>query len=144
MVRNPTLPIVCVSYYFKLPQSTHVMISGNGQAYTLMTYAGLEDFRTLSPANIQLQILAACMQDSPILLKASDFTLPSANTDAFEVGLEIERKIRQLAWPEICASVFHEVCPGYSDKPHAALEHIRQTYKDNNGTLDTTPVFAYY
>jgi hypothetical protein len=29
-----------------------------------------------------------------------------ANTDAFKVGLEIEQKIRQLAWPEISTSVF--------------------------------------
>jgi hypothetical protein len=144
MVHNLTLPTLCVSYYFKLPQSTCAMISGNGQAYTLMTYAGSEDFCTLSPVNIQLQILATCMQDSPILLKASNFNLPSANTDAFEVGLKIERKIHRLAWPEICAFVFHEVFSGYSGKPHAALEHISQTYKDSNGTLVTTPVFAYY
>jgi hypothetical protein len=120
------------------------MISGNGQAYTLVTYVNPKDFRTLSPANVQLQILAACMQDSPIFLKASDFNLSSANTNAFEVDLEIERKIQKLAWPEICASIFHEVCPGYSDKPNAALKHICQTYKDNDRTLVTTPVFAYY
>ncbi len=121
MVHNPTPPILCVPCYFKLPQSTCAMISGNRQAYTLMTCVNPEDFCTLSPAGVQLQILAACMQDSPILLKASNFNLPSANTGAFKVGLEIERKIRQLAWLEICASVFHEVCPSYSDKPHAAL-----------------------
>jgi hypothetical protein len=144
MVRNLTLPILHVSYYFKLAQSTHEMFSGNGQAYTLVTYAGPKDFCTLSPANVQLQILASCMQDNPIFLKASDFYLPSANTGAFEVGLEIERKIWQLTWPEICASAFHEVCPSYSDKPYAALEHIRQTCNDSNGTLVTTPVFAYY
>jgi hypothetical protein len=144
MVRNPTPPILCVSYYFEFPQSTHALTSSNGQAYTLVTYAGPENFRTLSPAYVQLQILAACMQDSPIILKASNFNLSSANTDAFEVGLEIECKIQQLAWPEICASVFHEVCPSHSDKPHAALEQICQTYKDCNGTLVTTPVFAYY
>jgi hypothetical protein len=69
------------------------MISGNGQAYTLVTYAVPKDFCTLSPANVQLQILAACMQDSPILLKASNFNLPSVNTNPFEFGLEIECKI---------------------------------------------------
>ncbi len=142
MVWNPTPLILCVSYYFELPQSTRAITSGNGQAYTLMTYAGPKDFRTLSPANVQLQILAACMQDSPILLKASNFNLPSGNTDKFEVGLKIECKIQQLAWPEICASVFHYVCPGYSNKPQAALEHIHQTYKDCDGTLVTTPVFV--
>ncbi len=95
-----------------------------------MTYAGPDDFRMLSSTEVQLQVLAACMQDSPILLEASDFNLPLANTDAFKIDLKIERKIQQLAWPEICASILHEVCPGYSDKPHATLEHIGQTYKD--------------
>jgi hypothetical protein len=107
MVCNPTPPILSVSYYFELPQSICAKISGNGQAYTLVTYAGPKDFCTLSPANDQLQIIAACMQDSPILLKASNFNLPLANTDAFEVSLEIERKILQLAWPEIFVFVFH-------------------------------------
>jgi hypothetical protein len=133
-----------VSYYFELPQSTCALTSGNGQAYILVTYAGPEDFRTLSPADVQLQILAACMLESPILLKASDSNLTLANTDAFEIGLKIERKIQQLAWLDICASVFHEVCPGYSNKPHAALEHICQTYKDCDITLVITPVFACY
>ncbi len=108
MVRHPTPSILCMSYYFELPQSTHALTSGNGQAYTLMTYAGPEDFHTLSPANVQLQIFAACMQDSLILLKASDFNIPSANTHTFEVGFKIKQKIRQLAWPEICTSTFHE------------------------------------
>jgi hypothetical protein len=52
MVRSPTPPILCVSYYFELPQSTCVMISGNGHAYTLVAYASPKDFRTLSPADV--------------------------------------------------------------------------------------------
>jgi hypothetical protein len=53
LVRNLTPPILCVSYYFELPQSTCAMISGNGQAcYTLLTYAGPKDFYTLSPADV--------------------------------------------------------------------------------------------
>ncbi len=127
------------------------MISGNGQAYTLVTYVVPEDFRTLRPANVQLQILASCMQDSPILLKASNFNLPSANTNAFKVGLEIERKIRQLAWPEICASIFHEVCPGYSNKlmvatsltgnvgPSYPHNFVKRQEREEKETEDTWP-----
>jgi hypothetical protein len=103
MVCTPTPPILQVSYYFKFLQSTCAMTYSHDHAYTLVMYAG--------PA-VQLQILASCMQDSPILLKASGFNLPLANTDAFEIGLEIEWKIRQLAWPEIYASIFHKVCLG--------------------------------
>jgi hypothetical protein len=61
-----------------------------------MTYAGSDDFRTLSPADIHLQILAACMQDSPILLKASNFNLPLTNTDAFEIGPEMNGRFNSL------------------------------------------------
>jgi hypothetical protein len=82
-----------MSYYFDLPQSTCPLNNGNRQADILVTYASPDDFRMLSSTDVKLQILAACMQDSPILLKASAFNLPSANTSAFNIGLEIERKI---------------------------------------------------
>ncbi len=144
MVRSATALILHAIYYFKLPQLQQALVNGNAVNYTLTTYTGPGDLRTLSPAEVQLNILELCMQDLPILLKASNFNLQSANTDCSEIGLEIEGKIRQLAWPEICASVFHKVCPGYSDKPHATLEHIWQTYKDVHGTVVTSPVFAYY
>jgi hypothetical protein len=86
MVCTPTPLILQVSYYFELPKSTCLMTNGHGHAYTLMTYAGPDNWPTLSLAKVQLQILAACMQDSPILLEA----LALANTDAFELGLEID------------------------------------------------------
>jgi hypothetical protein len=73
-----------------------------------------------------------------------DFNQPLANTNSFEIGLEIEQKIQRLAWQENCTSIFHEVCPGYSNKPHATLKHIFQTYKDGEGTLVTTPIVPYY
>jgi hypothetical protein len=81
------------------------MTNGNRQEFTLVRHAGPDNFRMLSLAVSQLQILAACMQDSPILLKSLDFNLLSAKTDAFKVGLENERKIWQLAWQDICASL---------------------------------------
>jgi hypothetical protein len=66
------------------------MTNGHGHTYNLVPYAGPNDFRQLSSAKVQLQILATCMQDSPILLKALDVDLHLVNTDVFEIGLEIE------------------------------------------------------
>jgi len=78
------------------------------------------------------------------MLAASDFNLTHANTDTHAVSAEIDRKILKMAWHQLCASIFTEICPGYSNQPQAALEHIRQSFIDSEGNLSCTPVFAYY
>ncbi len=50
----------------------------------------------------------------------------------------------KLAWHQLCTLVFAEICPGYSSQPHAALDHIKQSYIDANGNMVSPPVFAYY
>ncbi len=40
--------------------------------------------------------------------------------------------------------LFNQLCPGYSKEPHAALDHIRQTYEDAEGNIIFQPVFDYY
>ncbi len=89
-------------------------------------------------------ILDPCLQDGPVLLKASDFNSRIANTDSLDISLDIEQKILKLAWHQLCTSVFAEICPGYSSQPHAALDHIKQSYVDTEGNMVSTPVFAYY
>ena len=53
-------------------------------------------------------------------------------------------KILKLAWHQLCALIFTKICPGYSNQPQAALEHIKQSFVDAKGNLICTPVFAYY
>ncbi len=40
--------------------------------------------------------------------------------------------------------LFNQLCLGYSKEPHAALDHIRQTYEDAEGNIIFQPVFDYY
>jgi len=40
--------------------------------------------------------------------------------------------------------MFTELCPGYSNQPHAALDHIRQVHNDKDGNAVSSSVQAYY
>jgi hypothetical protein len=120
------------------------MTNGAGAAYNLVSFLGVNDLRTLTPPEVKTVLLDPCLQDGPVLLKASNFNLQNANTDSMEISLDIEQKILKLAWHQLCTSVFTEICPGYSSQPHAALDHIKQSYVDSEGNMVSTPVFAYY
>jgi hypothetical protein len=58
--------------------------------------------------------------------------------------MEIDEKILKLVWHQLCASILNELCPGYSNQPQAALEHIKQSYINADGNNVCIPVFAYY
>jgi hypothetical protein len=64
--------------------------------------------------------------------------------DSANLKADIDQKILKLACPTICATLFTELCPGYSSQPHAALEHIRQVHLDSSGTQVVSTVQAYY
>jgi hypothetical protein len=132
------------SYYMELPQETRAMTNGAGAAYTLVSFLGVDDLRTLTPEMVRDHILSQVHQDGPVMLAASDFNLTSANTDSVSIAAEIDGKIIKLAWHQLCSSIFTELCPGYSNQPQAALEYIKQSYVDTDGNLVCTPVFAYY
>jgi hypothetical protein len=54
-------------------------------------------------------------------------------------------KIICLATPSILDHLFNQLCPGYSKEPHAALNHIWQTYNDATGnTIFSLLVFDYH
>ena len=140
----PVSSILRVSYYIELPQASRAMTNGAGGGYTLISFLGVDDLRTLSPDQVEAQVLNPVLQNGPVLLQASDFNLQTANTNAHDIALEIDGKILQLAWHQVCASIFTELCPNYSNQPQAAIEHIRQTYMDGEGNVICTSVFAYY
>ncbi len=133
-----------VAYYIKLPQESGAMTNGAGTAYNLVSFLGVNDLRTLTPPEVKTVLLDPCLQDGPVLLKASDFNLQNANTDLTDISLDIEQEILKLAWHQLCTSVFAEICPGYSSQPHATLDHIKQSYVDSEGNMVSTPVFSYY
>jgi uncharacterized Zn finger protein (UPF0148 family) len=120
------------------------MTNGAGNAYTLVSFLGVDDIRTLTPDLLKRDILEAVHQDGPMMLAASDFNLTHANTDSHAIAADIDGKILKMAWHQLCASIFTEICPGYSNQPQAVLEHIKQSFIDSEGNLICTPVFAYY
>ncbi len=140
----PVGTILCAAFYIELPQETCAMTNGNGGAYTLVSYLGPSDLRTLTPSELKAQILDVCLQDGPLLLQASDFNLATANTNAHAFAIENEWKILKIAWHQLCTSIFNEICPEYSNQPQAALEHIKQSYQDGDGNMVCSPAFAYY
>ena len=140
----PVATILRVSYYIELPQTSRAMTNGVGAAYTLVSFLGVDDIRTLSPEVMKSDILTPVHQDGPIMLAASDFNLTHANTETHAIAADIDGKILKMAWHQLCASIFTEICPGYSNQPQAALEHIRQSFIDSEGNQICTPVFAYY
>jgi hypothetical protein len=89
-------------------------------------------------------ILEPCLQDGPILLRPADFNLGEVNIDSTTIRETIAGKILSLGFRQICSSIFMQLCPGYSDQPHAVLEHIRQTTMGSDGQPVTASVVEYY
>jgi hypothetical protein len=140
----PVATVFRASYYIKLPQGSHALINGVGNGYNLVFFLAVDDLRTLTREQVHAEILSVVQQDSPVLLCALDFNLQAANTYSNDVNLEIDWKILKLAWHQICASVFAEICTGYTNQPQAVLDHIKQSYVNRDGNHVCISVCAYY
>jgi hypothetical protein len=88
--------------------------------------------------------LEPCLRDGPITLGVADFNLAEANVDAETIRDTIQAKILKLGFKQICSSIFQQLCPGYSDQPHAALENIRQSAPGPDGQMVTASVIEYF
>jgi hypothetical protein len=106
-------------YYITLPHGTRGLTNGINIQYFLVLFLGINDLCILTPIQVQTDILVHVQKDDPGLLKASDFNLRTATTDSNDINLKIDRKILKLAWHQICASVFTEICT------QATLDHIK-------------------
>ncbi len=123
---------------------TRVMVSGVGANYNLLTsWLGADDLRGLTRDEIRSQILEPCLCDGPITLGVANFNLAEANVDAETIRDTIQAKILKLGFKRICSSIFQQLCPWYSDQPHAALEHIRQSAPGPDGQMVTASVIEY-
>jgi hypothetical protein len=105
-IAGPT--ILRVEYYIELPQTSRQLLNGTGTAYNLLTFHGPSDLQTLSPAEIQVQLLDVTFQDGPVNLQPACFNLSSARTDSTELQSEIEAKILQLSFSTVCNALFLE------------------------------------
>jgi hypothetical protein len=120
------------------------MQNGNYQNYRLTSWLGNADLCAISATNFTRDVLAHTLQDGPIDLLCPDFNLTSAKTDSTIIEAEISSKIIRLATPLVLDSLFNQLCPGYSKEPHAALDHVWQTYDDSNGNKVFSSVYDYY
>jgi hypothetical protein len=77
-------------------------------------------------------ILAHVPQDSPVGLTEAAFNVTNATVDN-RVMENIQRAILRLAISTIEKDIFVHQCPGYTNRPHAAVEGITQTYPDASG-----------
>jgi hypothetical protein len=138
----PVTPILRVEYYIELPQALQVVHHGANNIH-IETFVGRADLSTYTPAEFQ-GILEEVQQDAPIKLTKSEFNLQAANTDSINLATEIDRRILKLAWHQICASLFAEICPGYTAQPQAAIDHIKQCYIDGEGNRVCVSVYEYF
>ncbi len=135
--------VVVREYYIKLPQGHQDLVDGHWQQYCLTTFLGPDDICRMRPQEFSRDILVVTLQDGPIDLLCPDFNLTSAKTDSTTIEAEISSKIIKLATPSILDHLFNQLCPGYSKEPHAALDHIRQTYKDASGNTIFSSISDY-
>ncbi len=67
-----------------------------------------------------------------------------AKTDSTAIEAEIKSKIIRLATPLVPDHLFNQLCLGYSKEPHAAFDHIQQTYNDAEGNTIFSLEYDYY
>eukprot|EP00581_Thalassiosira_minuscula_P000504 CAMPEP_0183746802 /NCGR_PEP_ID=MMETSP0737-20130205/66943_1 /TAXON_ID=385413 /ORGANISM="Thalassiosira miniscula, Strain CCMP1093" /LENGTH=477 /DNA_ID=CAMNT_0025982507 /DNA_START=949 /DNA_END=2382 /DNA_ORIENTATION=- len=133
-----------VSYYIELPPDTETVNDKLDDAYNLTTFHGPTNLRLLDVTEVQTTILKVSLQTGPITLQPAKFNLQEEQIDETNIRLTIECKILKLAFANICAAIFVELCSGYSSQSHAAIEHIKQTYAGSDGQPVTAQVFEYY
>ena len=143
---NPGPTTLRIEYFIELPQTTRQMTNGAGTVYNLTTFHGASELHTLDAQGVQREITDFTLQDGPVELQAASFGATSAQTESSAIRTEIQEKILRLASSSICHTMFTELwlCPGYSNQPHAALEHIRQVHNDKDGNPVSSSVQAYY
>ena len=143
-VANPGPTTLRTEYYIELPQTSRPMTNGAGVAYNLTTFHGTADLRTLTEEQVRAEILDFTLQDGPVELQPASFGVTNVRTDSLALCTEIESKILRLAYKTICNTLFIDLCPGYSNQPHAALDHIRQVHSDRGGNPVISSVQSFY
>jgi hypothetical protein len=105
---------------------------------------GMVNLSMLSRDDLCILVLEPCLQDRPIALMENNFNLTGANIDSTKVCEDIYARIIKLGYKQFCHAIFTQLCPGYSNQPHAALEHIRQSAPGPDSQLVTSFVVKFY
>ncbi len=107
-------------------------------------YLGVNNLCTLTMEQVQTTILNQTLQDGPYNLEPANFNLTTARTDGTALQSEIKGKILRLAFATVCNTLFLELCPGYSNQPHAVQDHIHQVHFDHEGNQVISTIQAYF
>jgi hypothetical protein len=107
-------------------------------------FNGPADLRTLTPTEVRAQILDLTLQHDPLDLLPPSFNVRMARTDSTTLRIDINLKILHYAFATICNTLFMELCPGYSNQPHTALDHIRQVHVNAACNQVSSTVQAYF
>ena len=75
---------------------------------------------------------------------SSSLALNEADIDSTKVGEDIYARIIKLGYKQICHAIFTQLCLGYSDQPHTALEHICQSTPGPDEQMVTSSVLEFY
>ncbi len=131
-------------YYIQLPQNSIDLVNGAGNPYRLTTFTGAADLRTLTTETIQRDILDATHQDGPYDLLEPSFNLTSCRTESTVTYGELKSQVVRLASATIHQQLFEVLVPGYTLEPHNVLDHIFQSYVDQDGVHQRLPAQVYY
>ena len=138
---NTTLP---GDYYIQLPQGSVDLTTAAGNPYWLTTFLGVADLRTLSVAEVERDILGATHQDGPYDLLEPSFNLSSCRTNSKVIYGELKSQVVRLASATIHQQLFEVLVPEYSMELHNVLDHIWQSYVDQDGKTVRLTAQVYY
>jgi hypothetical protein len=99
---------------------------------------------TIPAADFAHDILATTLQGRSLGRLCSEFNLSSAKTNSTAIEAEISFKIIHLITSSALDHLYNQLCPGYSKKPHAALDHIWRRYEDASCNTIFLSVYNYY
>jgi hypothetical protein len=131
-------------YYIQLPQDSVNLQNVLGNPYCLTTFLRAANLRTLSVADVQRDILGATHQDGPFDLLKPSFNLTSCRTDRAVMYSKLKSQVVRLASPTIHQQLFKVLVPGYLIEPHNVLDHIWQSFVNQEGKHIRLTAQVYY
>jgi hypothetical protein len=133
-----------LDFYVELPQATTAMTNGAGTAYTLVTYTGAANLRTLDTEQANAAILDVTYQTGPGQIVPPAFGTNSATLNLDQATSDCESRILRVVMTAVFNELFSAIAPNYTDQPEIALEYIKQVYIDADGKEQRRTVQSYY
>jgi len=143
-IDNVALARYETEYFIELPQTTHAMLNGANNPYTLTTFGGPDDLNAYTPADVIVHITSGTLQQYAARLVAPTFGAQRATLDTRSARRAIEDGILSLAMPSMFKTSFISTAPNYTTQPHAAIELIHQVHIGADGKPITRKIQQYH